>query len=96
MLAKSIPCVCVHICLHEHAIDCVSVRQYGLATMCTRAVNAAWYLIAAQISMCAVLVNITYLGENAAGWGRKTEEKNSAKEWKCEIEKRKKAQNKQN
>ena len=63
-----------------------------LATMCTRAVNAvqAWYLIAcaAQISMCAVHVSIMYLGGNAAGWGRKTEEKNSAKEWKCEIEKK--------
>ena len=62
MFAKSIPCVCVHICLHEHALDCGSVRQYGLATMCTRAVSAVWYLIAcaAQISMCAVHVNITY------------------------------------
>ena len=69
MLAKSIPC------MHEHAIDRVSVRQYGLATMRTRAVNAVWYLIAcaAQISVCAVLVNITRKGENAAGWGRKTE-----------------------
>ena len=51
----------VHRCLHEHAIDRVSVHQYGLATMRTRAVNAVWYLIAcaAQISVCAVLVNIT-------------------------------------
>jgi len=43
MLDNSILCVRVHICLHEHAIDCVSVRECGrrllLSTMCMRAVT---------------------------------------------------------
>ena len=55
----------MHICVCEHAIDCVLLFVSAgapFAAMCTHAVSAVlvWYLMAcaAQMSMCAVHVNI--------------------------------------